>query len=194
MATDLPVLPSHDIVRGELLIRRWREADAAALATAIGESADHLRPWMNWVPDEPGKLADALDYIVRVGAGWDEGGDMAFGMFLGPVAVGSCGLHRRRGPRALEIGYWVHVDHIGKGYATAAAAALTSAAFTLPDVDHVEIHHDRANTRSGRVPQKLGYEFVGEEPDEVTAPGEEGVDCTWRIARADWHGEPAWPA
>ncbi len=41
------------------------------------------------------------------------------------VVLGGSGLHTRIGPGALEIGYWVQADHIGKGYATEVCAALT---------------------------------------------------------------------
>ena len=41
--------------------------------------------------------------------------------------IGACGLMRRIGPRGLEVGYWVHVNHVQQGIATAAAGALTNA-------------------------------------------------------------------
>ena len=100
--------------------------------------------------------------------------------------VGGTGLHRRRGPDTLEIGYWVHADHLGQGFATEAATALTTAAFAVPGIEHVEIHHDRANTASRGIPERLGYRMVAESPDAVTAPGEEGVDCCWRTDRRGW--------
>jgi hypothetical protein len=43
------------------------------------------------------------------------------------------------------------------GLATAAAAALVGQAFTLEDIDRVEIVHDAANTASGGVPRRLGF-------------------------------------
>ena len=56
----------------------------------------------------------------------------------------------------------------------------------IPGIDAVEIHHDRANVRSAAVPRRLGFTFVGEEPDEPEAPGEAGIDCAWRAERAAW--------
>jgi RimJ/RimL family protein N-acetyltransferase len=50
----------------------------------------------------------------------------------------------------------------------------------------VEIHHDKANVASAGVPRRLGYTYVSEQPDEPTAPGEIGIDCTWRVTRSDW--------
>jgi RimJ/RimL family protein N-acetyltransferase len=64
-------------------------------------------------------------------------------------------------------------------------AALTEAAFSIEGVDHVEIHHDAANVASRRVPEKNGFELVGESPDQAVAPSEVGVDVTWRRRRTD---------
>jgi RimJ/RimL family protein N-acetyltransferase len=89
----------------------------------------------------------------------------------------------------LEIGYWIDKDHTNQGIATEVARALTSAALSVPDVTFVEIHHDKANIASSRVPQKLGYAFVAETQDEVTSPGEIGIDCGWRMEAANWRGE-----
>jgi ribosomal-protein-serine acetyltransferase len=106
-------------------------------------------------------------------------------ILVGRDPVGSAGLMARIGPGGLEIGYWVHPSWTGRGVATSAAAALTDAALSLPDVDRVEIHHDEANKASGRVPEKLGYELVGEVPSspDMIAPGDSGTVKVWRITR-----------
>jgi RimJ/RimL family protein N-acetyltransferase len=95
-------------------------------------------------------------------------------------------LHRRLGPGALEIGYWTHPKFLRRGIASAAARLLTDAAFALPAIEYVEIHHDKANLASRGVPERLGYEFIGERPDATAAPAELGVDCTWRMSRERW--------
>ena len=186
-------LPTLDIVRDDLVIRPYRSGDAAALVESVTESAEHLRPWMPWIAHEPQSVEDRLAFIAEGNRAWEAGGDMSFGIFLGEKLVGGCGLHRRGGPEQLDIGYWVHVDHVGKGYATAAAGALTGAAFLLPGIEYVEIHHDKANVASRRVPEKLGYRFVAETPDERLSPGDTGIDCAWRMDRSDWRGNPPWP-
>src|SRR2546429_103990 len=108
---------------------------------------------------------------------------------------GSCGLHRRRGPDVLEIGYWTHRALVRKGLATAVAGLLTNAAFTVPEITQVEIHHDKANVASAGVPRSLGYRLIGERPDRAAAPDEVGIDCVWRVERAGWSGHvPAWPS
>ena len=89
-------------------------------------------------------------------------------------------------PGAIEIGYWIHVDHIRQGLATELTRALTTVAFGQPDIDRVEIHHDMANVASGRVPALLGYELAAEEDREIATPGEAGVTWIWVMERGDW--------
>ena len=141
---------------------------------------------MPWIQAEPQSPEDRRALIDTWRADWEAGGDMVIGAFLVGEVVGSTGLHRRRGPGVLEIGYWVHVDHIGKGYATEIAEVLTTAAFTVADVERAEIHHDKANVASSGVPRRLGYTFAGETPDSVTSPGEVGIDCRWLVTRDQW--------
>jgi ribosomal-protein-serine acetyltransferase len=179
------------LVRGALVLRRWRRTDAMALSTAVRESLDHLRPWMPWAAAEPLPIEERHALLARWERAWDVGDELSYGMFVSRRVVGACSLMRRIGPGGMEIGYWVHARHVRKGYASTAAAALTDVAFGLPDVTRVEIRHDLANLASGRVPPKLGYQLIGDEPDEVSAPGEVGMSRIWRMTAAAWpHHRP----
>ena len=72
--------------------------------------------------------------------------------------LGATGLHRRGPPATVEIGYWIRTEATRRGLATAAARALTTAAFAhLPTVDAVEIRMDAGNDRSAAVPPRLGF-------------------------------------
>lgn len=169
-----------------LTLRRWSTDDAPLLGSAISENIDHLCPWMPWIVAEPQSRVNRIALINQWHNEWQRGGDVVIGAFLDEAVVGSAGLHRRRGPGVLEIGYWVHVDHIRRGYATEIASALTTAAFAVPGIDRVEIHHDRANIASGCVPRRLGYTFADETLNAVTSPGEIGIDCRWIMLRQQW--------
>lgn len=168
-----------------LTIRPWRMDEAVIVAAAVGESLEHLRPWMAWA-SEPVTVAHYQDVIDRFGASWRAGTEVSYGVFLGDEVIGGTGLHRRAGPHTLEIGYWIHVDHIGRGYATEVSAALTDLAFTVDGVEHVEIHHDEANVRSAAVPRRLGFAHVATAPRERLAPAHIGIEWIWRVDRADW--------
>jgi ribosomal-protein-serine acetyltransferase len=184
--------PEDEVAVGELVIRRWRAEDVRALDEAITVSREHLRPFMSWVSAEllPQRERENLlrDLIKGFDDSFDAGTDYTYGLLLGQLAVGGCGLHPRLGAGGLEIGYWVRAGYTGRGYATAAASALTTLAFGNTAIERVEIHHDKANAASRRVPEKLGYEFVGEAPSEIDAPGQMGILCSWRIERDEWTG------
>ena len=169
-----------------MALRRWRPEDAPILHQAVKESVEHLRPWMGWVAQEPLALDQRRAMLRRWEQTWLGGGDANYGIFVGDDVAGACGLHYRRGPKAIEIGYWVHPAFLRRGAATGAAWLLTDAAFAVPGIEHVEIHHDKANERSRGVPHRLGYRLTGEAPDPRDAPAEIGIDCTWRVDRAAW--------
>jgi len=175
-----------------LALRRWQVGDVAVLSSVILTTLDHLRPWMSWAAAEPLSAEARAEVLRAFERSWESGAEVVFGAFLhddvapGAVAVGGCGLVGRAERSALEIGYWVHVDHLRLGYATEMASALTDAAFGVGGVERVEIHHDRANLKSRAVPARLGFTFEGEHPDDPVAPAEEGIDCTWVMLRPDW--------
>ena len=147
-------------------------------------SADHLRPWMPWATDSY-SLADAVDYLERCAAGWADGSQFQYLIMDAGDPAGSAGLMARIGEGGLEIGYWVHPAHTGRGVATAASAALTQAALALPAIDRVEIHHDVLNLASGRVPAKLGYADAGTTEGRFErAPADSGSTRVWRTTRA----------
>jgi RimJ/RimL family protein N-acetyltransferase len=182
MATRLP----DYIETARLVLRLWAEEDAAALGAAIEASAEHLRPWMAWMAYEP-KAPDArAEKIRQWRADWEQGGDVVLGVILDGNPIGGTGLHRRLGPDALEIGYWIHAHHTRQGYATELSAALTDAAFGLDGIERVEIHHDKANVASRRVPEKLGFTLAGESLRESDAPAAIGIELRWVMTRAEW--------
>lgn len=174
------------IEANDLLLRRWEVSDAALQEQAITESADHLRPWMAWIADEPKSLGDRRATLARWVEEWEAGGDAVFAIFAAGEIAGSAGLHRRTGPETLEIGYWIGVRFLRRGLATRVAAMLTEAAFCVPGISGVEIHHDKTNTASEAIPRRLGFRLIGERADEPQAPGELLVERAWRLERADW--------
>ncbi len=165
--------PREILAHGPVTLRRWRAADADVVYRAVTESLDHLRPWMPWAADYD--LASATGFVRQCELDWESGAAFNYAIISGDDIAGSCGLMARIGPGGLEIGYWVHGERTGRGLATAAAAALTAEAFTLPGIDWVEIVHDAANVASGRIPRKLGFTEIGRRGD-VT-------DVVWRLTR-----------
>ena len=96
---------------------------------------------------------------------WDAGGDLVYGLFLGPLVVGGFGLHRRIGTdRAGDRVLDARGAH-PSGLCDGAAAALTHGGLQpFRGITVVEIHHDRANVASEGVPRKLDFTLVEEYP------------------------------
>jgi RimJ/RimL family protein N-acetyltransferase len=160
--------------------------DAAQLHDAIVESIEHLIPWMPWASLEPLDLSDRQRLIADGLTRWNRGEDFNYGVFESAVLVGGCGLHRRVGPAGLEIGYWTRVSAVRRGVASEAARCLVDGAFSMPDIDFVEVHHDIANVASGRIPERLGFRLVEERWDGIEASAEVGVERIWRLHRDAW--------
>ena len=160
----------------DIVCRPYTVDDAPALHEAILDSLEHLRPWMPWVALEPLTLEQRTAWIAN-------GGD-SIGIFQGDGVVGGTGLHDRLGdPAGREIGYWVRDGLTGRGIATQAARQMIERAFAIEGVTYVEIHHDKANLASRRVPEKLGFTLIRERKDQITAPAEIGISCDWRLDR-----------
>jgi ribosomal-protein-serine acetyltransferase len=186
VAGSARALPVEAGRSGFVTVRRWRTSDAEALCEAVCEGLATLLPWMAWAHKPLFTATERRLEISHAEKTWAGGGEWRYGIFVGDTVAGSCGLHRRVGPAGLEIGYWLVPQFMERGIVTMAASWLTDAAFTLPVVEFVEIHHDRANTRSGAVPERLGYRLVASVPEPVKAPSEVGIECQWRVTRAEW--------
>jgi ribosomal-protein-serine acetyltransferase len=182
--------PEAYLPLGSLGLRRPTLGDVPKASAAIRRSLEHLRPWMPWATDSYDEDG-SREYIERSLTQWEERTTFNYGLVDGADAwLGGFGLMGRIGPGALEIGYWVHVDHSGQGYATRAAAALTDAGLALDGVERVEIHHDRDNVTSGRIPARLGYERLREQPGPMDSTQASGVHVVWAMSRAAWPSSP----
>jgi RimJ/RimL family protein N-acetyltransferase len=189
-----PGLPPERVAAGPLVLRRTRLEDAVPIAAVVAASLDHLRPWMPWATPEAADYRTQLVRIAEADEMWAAGTGFIYVMIAGEnpperpregatgqdgEVVGTIGLHRRAGDDAVEIGYWIAAARTRRGYATAAARALTSVGAALPGIRQVEIHCDEANLASAAIPRKLGYRLDRVEPHVREAPGERGRRMIW---------------
>jgi len=176
--------PPETMVAPDLALTRLAAGDVPALVVAVNESLAHLRPWMAWAAD-PATTETMVAFVGHADEGWALGTEFHYAVRRPPSAdlVAGCGLHVRQGPGVLEIGYWVHAAHLRRGIATAAAAALTGAAFELPTVARVEIRCDASNVRSAAVPEKLGFILEGVQQLAPDDAGRARSHMIWGLSR-----------
>jgi RimJ/RimL family protein N-acetyltransferase len=155
--------PPYRIETERLVIRCYEPRDAPLLKAAVDESIEHLRPWMPWIRFEPQTVEQRVELLRSFRGQFDLGQDFIYGVFARDESrlVGGTGLHTRVGDGAFEIGYWVHADAIGQGFATELTAVLTRVGFELGRAQRIDIRVEPANERSLAIPRKLGYTDEG---------------------------------
>jgi RimJ/RimL family protein N-acetyltransferase len=179
--------PSRVVYRDatrHLTLRPWTLADVDALVEAVNASLSDLRAFMPWA-HVPVTREVQYAHVVKSQAEYHAGRDFGFGMFstTGEV-IGGLGLHPRvpLNPRGLDVGYWCHTAHAGRGWTTLAVRMATVLAFDRFDCDRLQVSHDEANVASGRVVDKCGFTFEGlvsnilaAVPDDLKAGGYRGT-------------------
>jgi RimJ/RimL family protein N-acetyltransferase len=147
----------------------------------VSSSLDHLRPWMPWATSEAAERGNQLVRVAEADRNWESGLGYVYSVLTADhgTLVGEIGLHLREGGQSAELGYWIAAGQAGRGYATLAAAAMTSVGLALPGVTRVEIHCDAANAPSAAVARKLGYRLDRIEERLAEAPGESGRLMVW---------------
>ena len=164
------VRPPFVVETERLVLRCWEPDDAAALKVAVDSSLEHLQAWMPWAASEPTTLDEKRQLLTSFRDEFRDGANFVYGVFdrAGDV-VGGTGLHPRRGPTDLEIGYWMRLDRTRRGYATEVTAVLTRVAIELLGIERVVVLVDPRNEPSLGVPRKLGF-TEGETLDGMLLP------------------------
>ena len=174
--------PGRITLGDDLVLRIVRVNDAAIVARSVRESLEHLRPWMPWASEESARETFQRQRLRGARHKAAMGEEWQYGLFPRDesMLVGAFGLIARKWPATIEIGYWVNVDAIGRGYAPRATRALTNAALALDGITTVCIRCDEANVRSAAVPRRLGFTLVSTETREPEAPAESGRLMVWQ--------------
>ncbi len=154
------LIPLFNELRGErVLLRPYRESDAADVQRAIAESREHLRPWMPFY-NQHQTVEETRNWIIHTMAQWLLREELIVGLWdiINGSYVGSSGIHVHDWKVGyFEIGYWLRASAEGHGYVTEAVRLLTDFCFNELHANRVEIRCDERNTRSAAVPRRLGF-------------------------------------
>ena len=185
--------PAYRIETQRLVLRCWQPEDATRMQKAVAESKEHLLPYMPWAVNEPAPVETKIDLIRKFRASFDRGEDYVYGVFNSDDTrvLGGSGLHTRIGEAGLEIGYWIHRDFVGQGFATELAAALTKVAFELYLVQRMEIHCAVENFASAAVPRKLGYVHEATRRRLAFAHGSKSDSMIWTLFSDEYPTTPS---
>ncbi|MDP9036456.1 MAG: GNAT family N-acetyltransferase [Myxococcota bacterium] len=139
------------------------QADAPELWTAVETSRAHLERWLPWVPFNT-DLDASWRYCDASAGDWDHARALRFTIreratrrFLGVVGLESIAhLHE-----SVELGYWLRVDGVRRGYMSEAAQATVRWAFKRLNAHRVRVAAATDNFASLGVVRRLGFHFEG---------------------------------
>lgn len=169
-----------------LILRPWRENDAAALFKYAGDP--DVGPIAGWPPHR--SVEDSLEVIRTVFAAPE-----VYAVVLKETGepVGSCGimfsdgLHSadmRRGEA--EIGYWIGKPYWGRGFIPEAVRALLSRSFNDLALDAVWCGYYDGNTKSKRVCEKSGFKFHHTNRDIISPLGDRRTEHFYIMTKDDY--------
>ncbi len=144
---------------------------------------------MPWAESQPEELETTISTMRHFRGQFDLGKDYFFGIFdkTESQLLGSTGLHTRIGGNGREIGYWIHVNHINRGFATETVRALTKTGFEIEKLSYLEIHCTLENTRSQNIPRKLGYKLQAKDAHEIIDNSENSDSLmVWSMFKSDY--------
>jgi len=152
--------PAVELRFGDVLLRPYRDGDAAQLYAAVRESLPTVGRWMTWCREGYAQ-GDAVAWVERCATAWQSGEEYAFGIFdARGDYVGATGLnHFNRVHNFANLGYWVRQSRQREGFAATAARLSADFGFAALRLTRIEIVAAAENRPSRRVAEKLGAQF-----------------------------------
>jgi ribosomal-protein-serine acetyltransferase len=134
---------------------------AEQLNTLIEQNRTHIKEWSAWLKDDR-SIENTRSFIRRnlVRLAENEGFALAIwykGEMAGQIEYNYIDWANRK----TEIGYWLGASFQGKGLATESCRVLIDHAFNELKMNRVEMHCGVENTRSRKIPEKLGFREEG---------------------------------
>ena len=182
----------HVVVETDrMLLRRFTEADAEALAALYGDPRV-----MRFITPEPPSLEEVKATILPEylreyhefagGLGSFAAIEKETGQVAGRFSLKPAKSYGLTG--GTELGYRLYPAFWGRGLATEGARALIELAFDRLRLDRVVATMMADNTGSWRVMEKCGLRRIGtfHFPDAHLMPGGEHGDFVYELTRSDW--------
>ncbi len=141
-------------------LRLLEETDAEDLYATVDANRDHLARWMPWAAGQT--LEGTLAFIrsTRRQLASNDGFQTAIvedGRIIGMVGFHGVSWDHR----STSIGYWLAEAAQGRGIMTRSVRALADYAFTVWELDRIEIRAAVDNKRSRSIPERLGFRQEG---------------------------------
>lgn len=166
-----------------LILRPWREDDAAALFEAARDVL--VGPAAGWLPHT--SVENSREIIKTVLSAPD-----TFAVTLkeqGDVPIGSVGIFPTEyaaGKGESEIGYWLARPYWGRGLIPEAVQELLRVCFSERNEKRVWCAHFPENEKSKRVIEKCGFSYVCTGEESLWPSGERHASLYYAITKEEW--------
>ncbi|MEK4198805.1 GNAT family N-acetyltransferase [Cytobacillus sp. FSL K6-0265] len=148
-------------INNELELKGFKVEEADELFALINENRIYLREWLPWV-DGTKSVKDSKAFIDHTVEQMDQNTGLTVGIREKGKLIGIIGYNKlNHANRIGTIGYWLSQHAEGKGVMTKAVQAMISYGFTQLNLNKVEIHAAVKNSKSRRIPEKLGFVYEG---------------------------------
>jgi RimJ/RimL family protein N-acetyltransferase len=183
--------PRYRITTDRLVLRPFTEADHDAVHAY--ESRPDVARYLYWQPRDRDTSRTFLDKKITRTALHDEGDalDLAItlrhddphkGHVIGSVLLIWTSKEHRQG----EIGYILHPDHHGHGYAAEAARVMLHLGFHDLGLHRITGRLDARNTASARVLEKLHMRHEATLIENEFVKGEWASEAVYAILDSEW--------
>ena len=159
----VPIMPGPQEISDHdhrFQLRILEDSDAEDLYSVVDANREHLARWLPWAARQT--LEDTLNFIRSTRRQLANNDGFQTAIVEDGRIIGMVGFHGVSwGHRSTTIGYWLAEAAQGRGTMTRAVRALADHAFTVWQLNRVEIRAAVDNRRSRSIPERLGYRHEG---------------------------------
>jgi len=182
------------VLETDRLILRELDLDDFEAVHAYASDPEAVR-YMTWGPNTEQETLDFLEG-ARASAAEEPrtGYELAVVTKADGRLVGCIGLHLRSDESTAMLGYCLHPDAWGQGYATEAARGVLGLGFDVLLLHRVWAGCDPDNIASARVLQKVGMSLEGRLREDLRIRGVYRDTLVFGILEREWRGVEDEPA
>ena len=170
----------------EIYLKQVELSCAGDLFGLIDECRPYLRQWLSWV-DNTETVEDTMEYIRSAEEGNMFRGRLVFAIYYRGIVAGLIDLHNGdRENLKGEIGYWLAEKFQNKGIITRSCRAVVDYVFKMMGLNRIVIRCAAGNTKSQKVPERLGFSYEGIEKEGQQLYDEFHDLKIYSMLRKDW--------
>jgi ribosomal-protein-serine acetyltransferase len=153
---------SHNV---KAFLKIFEPQDAPQLFSLVDKNRVSLGEFLPWVPDTK-HIGDSQRFIEAAAEKYQKNSSFDCGIWLvenlNPKLVGSAGLHPIDWHnKSTAIGYWLGAQWRGNGFITESVKILLNHAFSVLELNRVEIRCSAQNVKSQKIPESLKFQREG---------------------------------